>query len=225
MRAWAFVSQKGGVGKSTLCTELAVLATQLGEKVIILDLDPQGSSYDWRQRRGGEVSPPVARAVPERLVNAMEAAAELDAFTLALIDTAPHSDRGSLEAVTEASLVICPTRPSRLDLSAMRNTANLLDVSEAKGKAIAVINAVPSAGSKKVFADATELVKGIGFTVAKNYVVDRVAYVRATDAGKAVTEMKPADSKAVKELNDLWNELILAEQALKRVKEAANDQH
>jgi chromosome partitioning protein len=222
MRAWAFVSQKGGVGKSTLATQLAVLAGQKGEKVIIIDLDPQGSAYEWHQRRGSEASPPVARAVPERLVNAMEAAAELDAFTLAFIDTAPHTDRGALEAVAEASLIICPTRPSKLDLGAMKDTARLLEVSDSTKKALAVINAVPSAGAKKTYAKATELVEGIGFKVAKQFVVDRVAYVRATDVGKGVTEMKSSDSKAVDELTALWDELQDAEKALKRVKEAAN---
>jgi len=222
MRTWAFVSQKGGVGKSTISTQLAVLAGQMGEKVIIIDLDPQGSAYAWHQIRGSETSPPVARAVPERLVNAMEAAAELDAFTLAIVDTAPHTDRGALEAVAEADLIICPTRPSNLDLGAMKDTARLLEMSDCMCKAVAVINAVPSSSAKKTYAKAAQLVTNIGIRVASKYIVDRVAYTKATDAGKGVTEMK-GDAKASDEITALWQELLDAEKALKRVKEVAND--
>jgi len=39
MRIWAFGGGKGGIGKSFLCTNLAVCLAQLGQKVIIVDLD------------------------------------------------------------------------------------------------------------------------------------------------------------------------------------------
>ena len=41
MRTIAFVTQKGGSGKSTLASSLAVTAMEAGERVFIIDLDPQ----------------------------------------------------------------------------------------------------------------------------------------------------------------------------------------
>jgi cellulose synthase operon protein YhjQ len=43
MKTVAFVSGKGGVGKSTVCANLAVALAKRGKKVAVIDLDPQNS--------------------------------------------------------------------------------------------------------------------------------------------------------------------------------------
>ncbi len=42
-----FASSKGGTGKSTLCVNLSAYFAKLGKQVMILDVDPQRSSYEW----------------------------------------------------------------------------------------------------------------------------------------------------------------------------------
>ncbi len=54
MRVISFVTQKGGTGKSTLAVNLAVTAEANGERVCILDLDPQGTSAAWYETRAAE---------------------------------------------------------------------------------------------------------------------------------------------------------------------------
>ena len=51
MRTVAFLTNKGGAGKTTLAASLAVAAAEGGEKVIALDLDPQASLLRWGKRR------------------------------------------------------------------------------------------------------------------------------------------------------------------------------
>lgn len=47
MKTVAFVSQKGGSGKTTLSIHYAVAAAETGLKVAIIDTDPQASSTGW----------------------------------------------------------------------------------------------------------------------------------------------------------------------------------
>lgn len=44
-------SEKGGVGKSTLATNLAVLLVSSGKDVVILDADRQSTCANWAQDR------------------------------------------------------------------------------------------------------------------------------------------------------------------------------
>ena len=51
MRVLTMAARKGGAGKTTLATSLAVAAVQAGEVVVAIDLDPQGSLREWSERR------------------------------------------------------------------------------------------------------------------------------------------------------------------------------
>lgn len=46
MRSVAFLSQKGGSGKTTPAAHVAVAAGEATEKVVLIDTDPQASAAD-----------------------------------------------------------------------------------------------------------------------------------------------------------------------------------
>ena len=218
MRIWALISQKGGSGKSTLSTQLAVYAGQCGEKVIILDLDPQASAHAWHVLRGEGMAPPVVRTLPEKLHGTIDAIRDTGAFTLVIIDTAPHSDRTAVEAIQISDLLICPTRPSNFDVSALKDTANLIGSMNAIDKAIVVANCVHARGADATASKVAEMVKRLGLAPADAYVVDRAAFINATDIGKGVTE-KGFDSKAAKDIQELWAEVNKTWPVMKAAKE------
>jgi chromosome partitioning protein len=75
MRTVAFISQKGGTGKTTLALHLAIAA---GSKSAVIDLDPQASASAWRDLRQAE-NPPVVSVQPSRLLQALRTAEEAGA--------------------------------------------------------------------------------------------------------------------------------------------------
>ena len=88
-------SRKGGSGKSTLTSSLAVAAHEAGERVFVIDMDPQRSLVKWAEMRGVD-DVPVSAVTPGRLPATL-AALEKNGFTLAIIDTA-GAEGGSAEA-------------------------------------------------------------------------------------------------------------------------------
>lgn len=61
MKTVAIISQKGGVGKTTLAVHLAVAAERREMKTAIFDLDPQASAASWADKRQSP-SPSVVAA-------------------------------------------------------------------------------------------------------------------------------------------------------------------
>ena len=147
MRTVAFLTRKGGAGKTTLAASLAVAAAEAGERVIALDLDPQESLLRWGKRREATKTPnkiviepvegerlPHLRAILEGLAGV--------GFTLAVFDTA-GADNAAARFVTEAAdLCLLPARPTRLDVDA--TAATFRAVFLAKRKAAFVLNQCPS---------------------------------------------------------------------------------
>ena len=90
MRIFAVAQGKGGVGKTTLATSLAVAAEAQGERVLLLDLDPQGSSLLWSQTRGQSKPPTVIDVAPEKLNEVISAG-----FSALLDGSRPASTKSS----------------------------------------------------------------------------------------------------------------------------------
>ncbi len=73
MNVIAFLSQKGGSGKTTLVVHTAVAAYEAGCRVVVVDTDPQKSASTWRDARGA-AEPMVVTAAPSELARVLKAA-------------------------------------------------------------------------------------------------------------------------------------------------------
>jgi chromosome partitioning protein len=113
MKMVAFLSQKGGSGKTTLAVHTAVAAQEGGERVVVVDTDMQKSATTWSQAREGG-TPAVVTVAAAALGDVIKAARH-DAMTLRIVDTAPHAAPDAAKVVGLADLVIIPCRPTVFD--------------------------------------------------------------------------------------------------------------
>ena len=111
----AFVSQKGGVGKSTLARALAAVCAQAGLEVVLADLDPrQQTLVHWQQARTAQrISP---RLSVEAFDDAAEAVERAEACDLLILDTPGGVNDDTLAVASTAHLIVQPTGPTLDDL-------------------------------------------------------------------------------------------------------------
>lgn len=138
MRVISIVSSKGGVGKTTLASALAVRATQESERVAMVDLDPQGSLAGWWHRRGGSQNPCIFSNA-DTASEAVEALA-LDGWDWVFIDTPPAFINIIDDAIEAAHLALIPLKAGAFDLLA--SEAVIMKARQADVRHLCVLNGV-----------------------------------------------------------------------------------
>jgi chromosome partitioning protein len=199
----ALVATKGGVSKSTLCTNLATIAAADGDGVLVIDLDPQESAAQWSVLRGGR-PPEVVAGLPKQLAPMLDAARDGGADVV-FIDTQGHAAQSGAAAARCADVVIVPCRTSAPDILAVADTIELLQAADAKCKAVAVLLA-PGPKSKEIPEAEAALGEVHGLMVLGAHVTERKDYRDAFKAGEGVVEMNPG-SVAAGEMRGLWGEI------------------
>jgi len=201
MRTLAFVTQKGGAGKSTLASSIAVVAMEAKERVCIIDMDTRSTLMDWAKTRGLDDLPVVA-ATAEKLPSLLESLAK-KGFTLAIIDT-PGAEGPAVQAAMKAAdLNVIPARPSVFDLWASAYTRASLK--EIGGDFVFLLNQCPPSQQSARIAEGVQALEELGGLVSP-LVQARVDYQEAARHGWGVSEINP-NGAAAEEMRALWSSL------------------
>ena len=196
MHTIVVASQKGGSGKTALARNLAVAAVEDGQRVLILDLDPQGSLRGWWQAREADAPAMLAAdPAPAQLGSTLETAAAH--FDLVLVDTPPSAPGWLTDVLAAADLVLVPVRPSPDDLRAIGATLGALKV--ARTPFAFVLSQTPRA---RIVEETARVLAQHG-RVAPVNIAARVAYAEAGATGQGVTET--GDARGAAELRELWS--------------------
>ena len=198
MKTSAIISHKGGSGKTTIAVHMAVCAIRQGYHTAIIDIDPQGSAFDWYLSRETQNELNAVQAQAGQLA-ALVKQAKAGEADLVIVDTAPHSDSAAAVAAQLADFILMPCRPSRFDLKAIGSTSAIARL--AKTPAAAIINAAPRG---KLAEEAKEALQQQGIEVFDSVLQQRAAYTHAVIDGRSVHEYEP-EGKAAAEIDALFD--------------------
>jgi chromosome partitioning protein len=198
LRVVTFANVKGGVGKSTLCSALAVRASKESKRVALLDLDPQESLASWWTRRGRTRNPKLHE------VDATTEAIEMliaEGWQWVFIDTGPAKVELIEPGIVVADLVVIPIRPSAFDLEQAGIIVELCEIHDTP-HAFVINQATPD--TKLTRTSIKYLQEEVGGRVIKKPIITyQAAYMAALTVGKSGPEVD-RDGEAQAEIEDLW---------------------
>lgn len=197
MKTLAILSQKGGVGKTTLATCLAVAGEADGKTTAIFDLDPQATASFWKDVRGTDT--PAVESIQAVRLPAMLKAAESAGANLCIIDGAAVARDVAYEAAKAADYVLIPTKAAVFDTMSMIQTIELVRQEDTPFSV--VLTFVPPQGQET--GDAMAMAGKLAASICPVTIGNRKAYFRAQGVGQTVQEFEPK-SKGANEIERLY---------------------
>jgi chromosome partitioning protein len=199
---------KGGSGKTTLATNLAVIRSAEGHDVLLIDADDQETSTDFTIIRN-ERRPDGAGYTSIKLTGA---AVRTETLRLAnkyediIIDTGGRDTTSQRAALTVADFLLVPFVPRSFDVWTLEKVSSLVSEMQAANPdllAYTFINRADPRGQDND--DAAEVLRETeSLSFIETPLGARKAFSNAAAAGLAVTEIKPQDQKATEEMMMLY---------------------
>ncbi len=202
MRTILVLNAKGGCGKSTISTNLAsYYAAEMGNKVVLADYDPQGSSMAWLQQRDEGYALITGIAVWKDSLKPPK-------DTEVLIMDAPARVHGKelTQMMHKAETVLFPVLPSPIDIRAAATYMQELQANgRVKRKAVKIgVIANRVRENTIIFSELYAFIKSLKLPYVAT-LRDTQNYIKAEEHGLGIFEMAP--SQVWQDLSD-WEPLV-----------------
>lgn len=197
---------KGGGGKSTAATNLAIMRMKAGRKVLLVDADEQRSASEFVEQREalGHGTLPCVQLVGQNVVAQLRALAPN--YDDVIVDTGGRDTQSQRSALLASDILLLPFQPGNYDLWTVAQVERLIgDIKSVNEKlrALAYISRGYPVGSDNGDA-AAMLRKSDVITFLDVTIIGRKAFNMSAGEGLAVVEMPKADKKAVAEIEQLY---------------------
>jgi chromosome partitioning protein len=206
---------KGGSGKTTAATNLAVIRARDGRDVLLIDADEQESSYNFTQVRNDSLGDAGYGCIKlTGMAVGKETQRLAQKYQDIVIDTGGRDTTSQRSALAVADLALVPFKPRSLDVWTIGRVIQVMQEAAAvnpKLRAVTFLNQADSRGHDNE--EAAEILKdGSGavqfIEVALGH---RKAFSNAAAGGLAVTELNPSDPKATEEMIALYRYVFAIE--------------
>ena len=205
--------EKGGTGKTTIATNLAAMRALSGRDVLLVDTDPQGSANYWTETRDEEkVTPRVAcvqkfgKGLPKEVQDLAHRYQDI------IIDAGGRDSIELRSALVVTEKLFVPIQPSQFDIWTLNQMDELVETAKAFNPdliAKVIISRSSTNPSVHESDDTGKLLDDFdNLDLSDTTIRDRIAYRKAAKDGLAVTELKPKDPKAVREIETLYKEVF-----------------
>ncbi|OGR05988.1 MAG: chromosome partitioning protein [Deltaproteobacteria bacterium RIFOXYD12_FULL_50_9] len=214
-----FGGEKGGTGKSTLATNIAVMRARAGHDVLLLDTDKQATSSKWASVREEEVIAPGLFAVQKFGKGIPALVQDLQSRYDDIIIDAGGRDNPELRyALAIAEKAYIPVLPSDFDAWTIRDMDRLIEMAQSFNPDLTAYIVISRASTHPQSREADGTREDIlgeqleQLTITDTVIFERVAYRKAARNGKAVVELsnKDRDEKAIFEIEALYKEVFVA---------------
>ncbi len=200
------LNQKGGVGKTTVCLNLAAFYAKAGVRVLVVDADPQASALAWSAaREAPPLFPVIGMATPLLHRKLPDIAAGYD---ITLIDGAPRASVLGRAAILASDLVLIPVQPSPFDVWATDKTEELVREARQFKKSLHAVFAVNrKIVNTAIGRDVAAALADTPFPLLPTALCQRVIYAESAARGLSVIEADE-NSEAAREIAMLGSAVL-----------------
>lgn len=201
--------EKGGSGKSTTATNLAVHLKLEGHDVMLLDADKQATATKWAGRRNDAGYPEIHSA--QKLGDIYKTAIDLGGrYGFVIIDAGGRDSRELRTGMVAADVLYIPIKASQADLETLPVVDELVSLSRGMNPSLLVrtlLCMAPTNERIKEVEDAQALLVNFPDLPLSGCIIrERKIYRDALLLGKGVVEMKNSDARA--EIQLLGQEIL-----------------
>ncbi|MCB9352530.1 MAG: AAA family ATPase [Lewinellaceae bacterium] len=202
---------KGGSGKTTLAVSLAVLLSNRGQKVLLVDADKQATATDFTQWRTETLGNTGFTSIQLSDMRVRSEILKLKSdYDDVVIDAGGRDTASQRAALAISNIFIAPFAPRSFDIWTLEQVTQLVQEMQMANLDLmpyALLNRVDY--NEKDIQEAREYIgESEVLTVLQNTLHERKVFANAAAAGLAVTEYRPKNPKAIQEMEALFEEIL-----------------